>query len=149
VGFEPTTPVFERVKTSNALVRTATGIYPVLIYFFDWLYSPCGPCSIFNFLIYSQSVGLLGRVISSSQDLSLNTGQHKHRINTFTHTKYPCPKWDSNPRSRPPSSATVTDSAHIYRLEIQTKLQRTFRPSLSLPKHGMTQRKLLTGWTLR
>jgi hypothetical protein len=31
---------------------------------------------------FSQTVGLLGRVISSSQGLYLNTGQQKHRINT-------------------------------------------------------------------
>jgi hypothetical protein len=30
---------------------------------------------------FSQSVGLLGRVISPSQDRYLNTGQQKHRIN--------------------------------------------------------------------
>jgi hypothetical protein len=34
---------------------------------------------------FSQTVGLLGRVISSSQGLFLNTGQHKHRINAYTH----------------------------------------------------------------
>jgi hypothetical protein len=38
----------------------------------------------FSFLIYSQMVGFLGRVISPSQGLYLNTGQHKHRINTYT-----------------------------------------------------------------
>jgi hypothetical protein len=37
-------------------------------------------------LIYTQSVGLLGRVIEPSQGLYLNTGQHKHRINAHTHT---------------------------------------------------------------
>jgi hypothetical protein len=52
--------------------------------------------------ICSQSVGLLGRVIGPSQGLYLNTGQHKHR-KTRTHTKHPCPKWDSNPRSQRPS----------------------------------------------
>jgi hypothetical protein len=48
--------------------------------------------------IYTQSV-------SPSQGLYLNTGQHKHRITracTHTHTKHPCPKWDSNPRSQYP-----------------------------------------------
>jgi hypothetical protein len=45
----------------------------------------------FDFLDLRQSVGLLGRVISSS---------HTH---TYTNTKYPCPGWDSNPRSRLPS----------------------------------------------
>jgi hypothetical protein len=34
---------------------------------------------------FLQTVGLLGRVISSSQDLYLNTGQHRHKINTYTH----------------------------------------------------------------
>jgi hypothetical protein len=34
---------------------------------------------------FSQTVGLLGRVISSSQGRYLSTGQHKHRINTYTH----------------------------------------------------------------
>jgi hypothetical protein len=53
--------------------------------FFEWLYSPCGPWPLFSFLIYSQSVGLLGRVNSSSQGLYLNTGQHKHTINTYAH----------------------------------------------------------------
>jgi hypothetical protein len=41
------------------------------------------PGHFFSLLIYSQSVELLGRVMSSSQDLYLNTGQHKHRINTI------------------------------------------------------------------
>jgi hypothetical protein len=34
---------------------------------------------------FSQTVGLLGRVISPSQGRCLNTGQHKHRINAYTH----------------------------------------------------------------
>jgi hypothetical protein len=34
---------------------------------------------------FSQTVGLLGRVISPSQGRYLNTGQHKHRINTYTY----------------------------------------------------------------
>jgi hypothetical protein len=50
---------------------------------------------------FSHTVGLLGRVISSSQSLYLNTGQHKHRINAYTH-RHPCLKWDSNPRSQCP-----------------------------------------------
>jgi hypothetical protein len=37
---------------------------------------------------FRQSVGLLGRVISPSQGLYLNAGQHKHRINTLNiHTR--------------------------------------------------------------
>jgi hypothetical protein len=42
---------------------------------------------------------LLGRVISSSQGLYLNTEQ----TYIHTHTKHPCPKWDSNPWSQGPS----------------------------------------------
>jgi hypothetical protein len=34
--------------------------------------------------IFTQTVGLLGRVISQSQGLYLYTGQHKHRINAYT-----------------------------------------------------------------
>jgi hypothetical protein len=42
-------------------------------------------------MIILQTVGLLGRVISSSQGRCLNAGQHKHRINTYTNqTSMPC-----------------------------------------------------------
>jgi hypothetical protein len=34
---------------------------------------------------FTQTVGLLGRVIRPSRGLYLNTGQHKHRINAYTH----------------------------------------------------------------
>jgi hypothetical protein len=46
---------------------------------------------------FSQTVRILGRVISPSQGRHLHTGQHKHRI---THTKLPYLEWDSNPRSQ-------------------------------------------------
>jgi shikimate 5-dehydrogenase len=39
-------------------------------------------------MIILQTVGLLGRVISTSQGLYLNTGQHKHRINTCTNQTF-------------------------------------------------------------
>jgi hypothetical protein len=42
-----------------------------------------------------QMIGLLGRVISSSQSLDLNTGQHKHRINAYTYqTSMPCVEFE-------------------------------------------------------
>jgi hypothetical protein len=51
---------------------------------------PYGVEVVFH-LIILQTVGLLGRVISPSQGLYLNTGQHKHRKNTYTyHTSMPC-----------------------------------------------------------
>jgi hypothetical protein len=37
---------------------------------------------------FSQAVGLPGRVISPSQSRYLHTGQHKHRINEYTHKIY-------------------------------------------------------------
>jgi hypothetical protein len=63
-----------------------------------WLYSPllC-PGRFFSFLIYAQSVGLLGRWMSPSQGRYLHTEQHKHRINAHRHS---CFDWDSNPRSQ-------------------------------------------------
>jgi hypothetical protein len=56
------------------------------------LYSPLEPWPlIFSFMIILHTVGLLELVISSSQGLYLNTGQHKHRINTYTYeTSMPC-----------------------------------------------------------
>jgi hypothetical protein len=54
-----------------------------------------GPWPLFSFLIYTQSVRLLGRVISPSQGRYLNTEQHKHRINAH---RYPSLERDSNPR---------------------------------------------------
>jgi hypothetical protein len=45
--------------------------------------------------LFRHMVGLLGRVINSLQGLYLHrTTQHRK-----TRDKYPCPKWDSNPRS--------------------------------------------------
>jgi hypothetical protein len=43
------------------------------------------PGLFFSFVIFfTQTVGLLGRVISTSQGRYLHTGQHKHRINAHT-----------------------------------------------------------------
>jgi hypothetical protein len=52
----------------------------------QWLYSPLlGRGLFFSFvLFFTQSVGFLGRVISSSQGRYLHTGHHKHRINAYT-----------------------------------------------------------------
>jgi hypothetical protein len=44
-----------------------------------------GPWPLLQFhYFFTQTVGLLGRVISPSQGLYLHTGQHKHRINVYT-----------------------------------------------------------------
>jgi hypothetical protein len=52
------------------------------------------PLQFRNLFFFTQSVGLLGQVISPSQGLYLHTGQHKR-----TH-KHPCFGWDSVPRSQ-------------------------------------------------
>jgi hypothetical protein len=57
---------------------------------------------LLSFLDLSQVVGLLGRVISSSQGLYLHIGQHKHR-KTRIHIKHPYPRRDSNSQTRPPN----------------------------------------------
>jgi hypothetical protein len=49
----------------------------------------------FSFLIYTQSVGPLGRGISPSQGRYLHTEQHKHGINAY---KHPCLEWVSSGR---------------------------------------------------
>jgi hypothetical protein len=51
----------------------------------QWLYSPLLGPGFFSFVVFfTQSVGLLGRVISPSCGRYLHTGQHKHRINAHT-----------------------------------------------------------------
>jgi hypothetical protein len=51
----------------------------------------------FSFLIYTQSVGHLGRRISTSQGRYLHTEQHKNRTKAHRH---PCLELDSNPRPK-------------------------------------------------
>jgi hypothetical protein len=55
----------------------------------QWLYDPLlvpglSFCSIFFFIFFTQTVRLLGRMISPSQGRYLHTGQHKHIINSHT-----------------------------------------------------------------
>jgi hypothetical protein len=66
----------------------------------QWLYSALlVPGLFFSFvIIFTKSVGLLGRVISRSQGRYLHTGQHKHGINA--HTDIQTFEWDSNPLSQ-------------------------------------------------
>jgi hypothetical protein len=63
-----------------------TTVQMSFIFVNQWLYSPLlGPYLICSFvIIFIQSVGLLGWVISPSQGLYLNTWHHKHRINAYT-----------------------------------------------------------------
>jgi hypothetical protein len=43
------------------------------------------PLFFSSVIFFTQTVGLLGRVISPSQGRYLHTGQHKHRINACTY----------------------------------------------------------------
>jgi hypothetical protein len=58
---------------------------------------------------FSQTVWLLGRVISPLQGRYLNTGQHKHRINARTHT--PNIHASSGIRTHDPSVRVSEDSS--------------------------------------
>jgi hypothetical protein len=76
----------DSVRTSRRREKSLDSVENLLLLLFHWLYSPLGPWPLFfSFMFILQTVGLLGRVISPSQGLYLNTGQHKHRINTYTH----------------------------------------------------------------
>jgi hypothetical protein len=71
----------------------------------QWFYSPLlGPGLFFSYVItFTQTVGLLGLVMSPLQGSYLYTGQHKHRRNVRTHAhtqRHPCLEWYSNPRSQ-------------------------------------------------
>jgi hypothetical protein len=72
---------------------------------------------------FSQTVGLLGRVISPSQGSYLHTGQHKHRINAYTHQASMIwvgfePTIPASERAKTvhalDRAATVTGYLHIY-----------------------------------
>jgi hypothetical protein len=66
----------------------------------QWLYSPLlGHGLFFSFIIlFTQTVGLLGWVISPSQGRYLHTRQHKHRINAHTDIHALNGIWTHNPR---------------------------------------------------
>jgi hypothetical protein len=68
---------------STAFTIKVTSYQPI----FQWLFQPIqGPGLLFSsVIIFTQTVGLLRRVISPLQGRYLNTGQHKHRINAYTH----------------------------------------------------------------
>jgi hypothetical protein len=98
-------------------------VHFMYLFFFNGSTALVGPGRYFGFLIYLRAVGLLGRVIRSSQGLYLNTQQQKHR-KTHIHTiKHPCPRWDSNPQSRPPSDRRL----------FMPQTTRLPRPALNVP----------------
>jgi hypothetical protein len=67
-------------------LRSVLPIFP-----FHWFYSPLGPWPMnFSSMIISQTVGLLGRVISSSHRLYLNAEQHKTQNKHTYETSISC-----------------------------------------------------------
>jgi hypothetical protein len=85
--------------------------YPKPLTFFSTalLAAQSGPCPLIQFCNhFSQTVGLLGWVIISSQGLYLITGQHRHRINTYTHTHQTSLTWVGFERTIPVSERGKT-----------------------------------------
>jgi hypothetical protein len=88
-----------------------TRIYPIW-----WFHSSIHQCLYSRFVgprpllqfrdLLTQTVGLLGRVISPSQGLYLYTGQHKHRLNAHTniHASSRIRTYDPNVRASEDSS---------------------------------------------
>jgi hypothetical protein len=89
------------------IFRTSTCMFVVVTILFLCIYSPIQTLAASMKLYVSlqlpdlgKSVGILGRVISSSQGFYLytNTEKRTHDINI----KHPCPEWDWNPWFRRP-----------------------------------------------
>jgi hypothetical protein len=73
---------------SYSVVNSTCGVLSLLFHSFlhQWLYSPfLGPGLFFSCVIFfTKTVGLFGKGISPSQGRYLHTGQHKHRLNSYT-----------------------------------------------------------------
>jgi hypothetical protein len=78
------------------------------------LYSPLlGPDFFFSVIIFfTQTVGLLGRVISPSQGRYLHTGQHKQNANTDIHALSGIRTYDPNVRASEDSSCLTAGARH-------------------------------------
>jgi hypothetical protein len=88
-----------------------------------------GPGLFFSFVIFfTQTVGLLGRVVSPSQGRYLYTGQHKHRINAETniHVLNGIRNYDPRVRASEDSSC-LRPRGHCDRQIIVISLQYLYR----------------------
>jgi hypothetical protein len=86
---------------------------------------------ILSFLIILQTVGLLGRVISSSQGCYLNTRQHKHR-KTHTHTHQTSMSWVGFEPKIPTSERAKT----VHALDDSTSVTGWGRLGFPPPQKG-------------
>jgi hypothetical protein len=89
-NFYKFTLCFSNIKPKFEVYNISLNILPVLscryVTFFNGSSSPFRLRPIIQLLNhFFTTVGLLGRVISPSQDRYVDTGQHKHRINAYTH----------------------------------------------------------------
>jgi hypothetical protein len=85
------------------------------------LHPSLGPGLFFSFVImFTQSVGLLGRVIIPSQGRYLHTGQHKHRINAhiYIHALSRIQTQDPSVRASEDSSC-LRPRGHCDRQDVQ------------------------------
>jgi hypothetical protein len=89
---------------------------------------------------FSQMVGLLGRVISPSQGRYLNRGQHKHRINAYTHqTSMP---WVGFESTIPASGRGKT----VHALRCPYTYESGSRVRLGSARLGVQWAKLVSVW---
>jgi hypothetical protein len=73
-------------NASRRLIHVFQNVALFLFFFTMALPAHSGPRPLIQFRNhFSQTAGLLGRVISPSRGRYLNTGQHKHRINAYTY----------------------------------------------------------------
>jgi hypothetical protein len=68
-------------------IQVRSFIHPIHSFIHQWLYSPLlGPDPFFSFIIvFTQTVGLLGQVISQFQGHYLHAGQHRINAHTNVH----------------------------------------------------------------
>jgi hypothetical protein len=105
-------------------------------FIYQWLYSPLLGAGLLQFRnLFTQTVGLLGWVISPSQGHYLRTEQHKHRINSHTDSHA-----SSGIRTHDPSvwageaSSCLRPHAHCDRPSLCTvaKIQYSDRPKYEI-----------------
>jgi hypothetical protein len=113
-------------------------------YLLHWLYSPRGPWPFLQFIIILQTVGLLGRVISSSQGLYLiyrtTQTQNKHIHQTSMPFVGFEPTIPASERAKTvhalDSSATVTGILRYYSTNFREGQGKTMKDPRPSPESG-------------
>jgi hypothetical protein len=86
IHIPPCSPYIMTCNFVERFIFSTVDTYCIFIRIIMALPAHSGPWPLIQFRNhFSQTVGLFEWVISSSQGLYLNTGQHKHRINAYTH----------------------------------------------------------------